>query len=83
MRKYDWPVQIGYDLSTGFVIIWVNYNIKDISLIGVRNISSHIKKSLNISSVSIKKGYKINMEHNIDKLKVVSEREFVWVLQII
>ena len=27
--------------------------------------------------------FKIDIEHNIDKLKVVSEREFMWVLEII
>ena len=43
--------------------------------LSVKCITPHNK--LNISSVSIKKGYKINIENNIDKLKVVSERQFM------
>ena len=73
MRKHDWPVQIDNHLPTVFVIICGNYNIKDLSIMCacVHN-NSH-----NIFSVSIKKGYTINIEHDIGKLKVVSERLFV------
>ena len=58
-----------------------NYNIKYLSIINFmcEFITPH-KNSPNMSSVSIKKGYKINIEHDIEKLKVASEREFMWVL---
>ena len=81
VRKYLWPDQIGYHLATIVVIIWGNYNIKYLSIINCvcEFIIPH-RNSRNISSVSIKKGYKINIEHDIEKLKVASEREFMWVL---